>query len=296
MPEFLARVSTHLLIPVLFGTWLAHFSGKSRIEWAIDVLLFWSYGVLVFLAGSWPALAYAARYVPLIALLAGTAWGAPRLASLPVRPPSRLRPGVLGILALVLALAALQAVLAQSPGAPTVPLAFPLRDGTYCVLEGGRHPWVNRYAAVDSVRSAIEFARLGSWGRIDPEADPVVFSPLSGTVTAVSNGTVSIVGLAMAEDARTDSSAAAREVVVRLWPLGSLEVGIGEQVSPETRLGRVEPGRWGIRALVVAADVGARPTPIRFDGSYLARNALFRAPRTPQTGRSGPGTDSTTTG
>jgi len=309
MQELLARVSTHLLIPCLFALWLARSSATSRVEWAIDALLFWSYVVLVFLAGSWAFLGYGVRYLGPVLLLAGTVRGARRLASRPVRPRGRLRPAVLGTLALVLLFAALQAVVAQSPGKPTLALVFPLRDGTYYVLEGGRHPWVNRFAGVDSLRCAVEFARLGSRGRIDRGTDPSVWSPLSGRVISVSGGVVAIAGAeagarADAEatgdsSAVTSSRAGARaeagatgdssavvtssrtEVVVKLWPVRMVEVQVGAWVDSETRLGQLEPGESGVRSLSVAAQRGGDPAPIRFGGHYLARNALFRARQTP---------------
>ncbi|MEZ4647424.1 MAG: hypothetical protein R3E97_01335 [Candidatus Eisenbacteria bacterium] len=272
MAETLARVSTHLLIPILFAVWLAHSTPRNRVEWAIDVWLFWSYCILIFLAGSWAEIAYPLRYLPPALLLAATVWSGKRLRGLESVAIRAGRAVALSVLAVALGFSALQALLAQTPGdEPTVGLAFPLRDGTFHTIQGGRHPSVNRFAAVDSLRHAVEIGKMGRFGRNDPAATPIVWSPCDGVVDEVRDSVVVLRCLGGAVD-RGDGAA-----LVRLWPLTALRVAEGDSVHAGLPLGRLsrEEGGAGLR---IAASRKEAPAPIRFGGYYLARNALFRAP------------------
>ena len=267
MAETLARVSTHLLIPILFAVWLAHSTPKNRVEWAIDLSLFWSYCILIFLVGFWAELSYPLRYVPPILLLAATVWSSRRLRDAPSQPLRVGRTLVLSLLAGVLGFAALQAVLAQTPGGePAASLAFPLRDGTYYTVNGGRHVSVNRFASVDSLRTALEVARMGSGGRLDTSTIPTVWSPCDGVVDAIREDGIYL---------RTREGDSPLEV--QLWPLESLRVGVGDSVRVGTELGMLAAPAGGA-TLRIAASRSGTPAPIRFGRFYLARNALFRAP------------------
>lgn len=274
MPDLLVRISTHLLLPILFSIWLAHTSGNSRLGWAIEFVVFWSYIVLVFLSGNWPLLVYPARYLPPVVLLVGSVWGVRRWRSLQARPSGWGRPLAMGLLGVSLAFTAIQAVLAQRPGEDTITLQFPLRNGTYCTLEGGRHPLVNRYAAIDSIRTAVELARLGSGGRVETAESPTLYSPVEGLVTDLSAESISL-----AVRGRDLKQGDTDGLVVKMWPIEDPRVEIGQSVAVGANLGRVGTGLNQISSLVLVAHRGERPTPVNFSGYYLPRNALYRAPR-----------------
>lgn len=280
MTDLIATISTHLLVPLLFAVWLGSSSRRSRWEWAIDAWLFWGYVVLIFLVGSWTDLAYGLRYLPPVALFVATFRAGRRLPQLPSGPPRWRRASVLIVLALGLTFAASQALIAQTPGLPTVPLEFPMRDGTFCTLEGGRHAWVNRFAVSDSGRASLELARLDRRGRVDGRTEVAVLSPLRGAVVAIQDDEVELVGWLPVGGKES-------EVRLWLWPLTGLAAEVGDSVDAEARLGSILPGADGARVLRLAARVGGLPTPITFAGYYLARNDLFRAPSLPKEDRLG---------
>ena len=209
----LVLVSLHLLIPILMCVWLWRSNPGSRADWLGRALLCGSYGLLVYLAGSWHLMpSYYLRY--LVAVLVATCLLRSSLKArwvpLWVRKTRAGRIRYTVLLALGVALLALDAVAVRGrwyQGEP-IRLAFPLKGGTYYAWNTGG-TWILNGHRVDvtavyydvtrAMQYAVDVVRIEGFGTIAPgflPDDPdryysfgdTLYSPCDGRVLEVVNG------------------------------------------------------------------------------------------------------------
>lgn len=303
-------VLLQLLIPLGLLAWLGFGRARSRAGWVLGIALVGGYLVAVALAGLWLVLPphlpviYLALFVAALvrsrrALRAPSVWptGARGWAGFAFQ-------SVLALLAVGLALQALSG--RRPPDGPVVDLAFPLRGGTYSVVNGGSTGLVNahlmtltgeRYRPYRGQSYGVDLVKLGSWGfrarglaPRDPSAyaifgDPV-YAPCSGPVIQALDGLRDLRPPEIDREHMAGNHVllACRDAWVLLGHLreGSVRVRDRDAVAQGQEIGRV--GNTGNtdephlhihaqRPGTKEAPLGGDPLPIRLDGRYLPRNA-----------------------
>lgn len=280
---------------------------RSRLQWLLRVLLVGGYLGAIALVGLWtflpPALPY--LYLALSVAAAAASWlRTPR--SVPLLPaglqwPGRIAQAAFAALFLGYVVGALQGRISP-PGA--VDLAFPLKDGTYYVINGGSDLLVNFHARTlrPEMRRyrgqvyALDIVELNRWGMPAngllakaPDSYEIfgqpVYAPCTGTVSAARNDVMDmqrprhpsqLLGNYVAIDCKG--------VMVLLSHLqrGSVQVDGGDRVTvgePIARVGdsgyssephlQIHAQRYGATAHAGLLD--ADPVPVTFHGRYLVR-------------------------
>lgn len=305
-----------LLLPLALIAWVAWGRPRNWASWIAGIIATGSWLVGIGLGGLW--LAVPAALLPLLVAVFIAAsirsFRRLRVASRQAAAPTGWRESLTTLALGAVALGGLLVVgrLASERGTPadTVDLAFPLRGGTYLVVNGGTgslsnahlatlrdearyRPWRGQSYGVDLVR--VNGMRARARGRLP--SDPGAYRIFGDTVLAPCAGPV-----VRAEDGHPDQAPphpdrarmtgnhvliACRDAWVLLAHLrrGSVRVKSGEAVSAGAPLGVVgNSGNSNEPHLHVHAQrpgppgmpFSGAPLHVRFDGRYLARNALVR--------------------
>jgi hypothetical protein len=188
-----------LVIPLAFIFALRRPSEQTRMDRSIRTIAGAAVTLLFFLAAPWSFLSYYLRFV----LLAVFVWFAISELVRLRRSTGQLRQAasrlavlsiaLTGALAGYLSVSLVQGFFYPPPG---VEVQFPLRSGTYVVLQGGSSRILNPFHHADPAgHFAVDVAKLNGWGarsrRIVPGNladyeifDQVVYSPCDGEVLA----------------------------------------------------------------------------------------------------------------
>ena len=302
-----------LVIPVGLLLWLAFGRPQNHTSWLLRVILVTCYLVGMSAGGLWLVLPW---YTPVIYGLALLLAIAP---SLPDRTFPRLPKGGREVSAALLTglLAAFFAGLAwfilagwRAP-ADAVELSFPLRAGTYLMVNGGRHQLINAHLATlkeERFRSwrgqsyGVDIEKIGRYGfraRGLLPADPSVYAIFGEPVYAPCTGEVihAVDGISEMPPPRMDRENMAGNHVLmeceKTWILlghlqkGSVRVRPGDFVDRDDWLGRVgNTGNSGEPHLHIHAQrpgtaeapLSGAPLPIRFGDRYPVRNARIKSP------------------
>jgi Peptidase family M23 len=303
-----------LVIPLGLLAWLGFGDHATRLTWVLTAMLMGFYLGAITTAGLWLILPW---YTPLI-------YGVLFLLALvhslaPARTRSFWPEGRHGLLAVIVRGGltvlfggiALYAVAGRRPPAAAVNLTFPLRGGTYLVVNGGKNVLVNahletltgdRYRAWRGQSYGVDIEKLDRYGfrarGIVPH-DPAAYAIFGETIYAPCAGAVmtALDGVQDMHPPETDRQHMAGNHVILdcggVWILmghlqqGSVLVRTGEQVVVGQPLARVgNTGNTGEPHLHLHAQrpgtpdapLGGDPLPIRFGGTYPVRNARVRVP------------------
>ena len=147
---FVVWVPLVLQVLVVLGllAWLAFGGAVSRSEWLLRAVLVGCYLVATGVGGQWLILPW---YTPMInggLFLLALRWSLPRWESLPAFPGSPLRlAGTAIVGALLLLTVGLATYILSGWRTPpdAVELSFPLRRGTYLVVNGGGNELINAH-------------------------------------------------------------------------------------------------------------------------------------------------------
>jgi hypothetical protein len=308
MPLFL-----QLLLPLGLLGWLAFGHPGSRLAWALGVCLVASYLAAITVAGLWLVFPWYTSVVYAVTLLFAALHSGRQLRDVP-RLPSGPR-GV--VIALTLGIAAAScAVLflwvdrGRRPPARAVELSFPLRSGTFLIVNGGGNelinahlktlagtrfrPWRGQSYGVDIEKlDALGFRARGILPH-DLAAYEIfgetIYAPCTGTVLRAVDGVPEMRPPAM-DRRRMEGN----HVVIGcsgVWVLlghmrvGSVAVRRGDSVVAGEPLGRVgNTGNTGEPHLHIHAQLpGTRdapwsgePLPIRFGAIFPSRNTRIRS-------------------
>lgn len=318
-----------IVIPLALLGWLALGRPRTRTSALARTALTAGWLVAIAGAGLWTALPQSIGWAYFVALVAAT-WLAVRRTREPRwwpgddGPHPRLaRVGTIVVVAAAggMALFAARTLAWRTPPeGPAVDLAFPLRAGTYLVVNGGSSNVNNGHVGIpDRARDryrgqtrAVDLIRVDALGRRSDgfaPADPAAYHIFGDTIHAPCAGTVVIAsdGLPDLSPPEVDREHMAGNHVVLecdgVWVLlghmqqGSVQVEPGESVAVGQPLGRVgNTGNSDEPHLHVHAQrpgtlenpFGADPLVIRLDGRYLSRNDRVRAARTPPSTSSAP--------
>jgi hypothetical protein len=302
-----------LLVAVGLLAWLAFGRPTSRTGWLLRAVLVASYLVAIGMGGQWLILPW---YTPVIygglfflALLRPLR----RLESLPAFPGSALRLAgttIIGaLLVLTVGLATYILIGWRTPPDP-VELSFPLRNGTYLVVNGGGNELINaHYKTLEGERFrpwrgqsyGVDIEKLTGLGLrargLLPQrltayeifGEPV-YAPCAGEVIVAKDGVEE-----MTPPEMDRQNMAGNHVILKCgsaWVVlghlqkGSVQVGTGQSVALGQRLGRVgNTGNTGEPHLHIHAQrpgtgkepLSGEPLPVRFGHRYPVRNARITA-------------------
>jgi hypothetical protein len=310
-----APLLLQLMAPLALLAWLAFGRPRSRAEWLLRVGFVASYILAVGMAGLWLVLPW---YTPVIYcglfLLAAASSLAGRRA-LPRWPSGRrsiLGAALTGILAAASAGVALYVVSGRRSPSDAVEVAFPLRGGTYLVVNGGGNSLINahlktlegeRFRPWRGQSYGVDIAKLDRLGLRargmlprDLEAYAIfgepVHAPCAGEVVAAVDGVREMTPPQMDRE-----HMAGNHVILQcgdMWILlghlqhGSVGVGRGERLETGHPVGRVgNTGNTGEPHLHIHAQragnehapLSGEPLSIRFGAGYPVRNQRINAPR-----------------
>ena len=292
----------HFLLPLYFIYALWRGRDDDRLDWLLKVLYSTVYLALILVIGRWDWLSHYLRFA-LVALFAGALVASFRRS----RSLTALDRGkrwkwlnVGGtVLTLLLFLAALSFAIKGFfyPG-EAVRLAFPLRDGSYYVGQGGDSPLINGHNSNHAQRFALDIVALNSAGAraqgLYPTAleryaifGAAVHSPCDGTIATTVDGRPDLTPPEADRKQLVGNHVVitCQEVSVLLAHLqnGSVAVTPGQQVTTGQPLGRVgNSGNTTEPHLHIHAVRGTDgdilrgdPVPILFDGRFRTRNSIL---------------------
>jgi hypothetical protein len=298
-----------LIVPLSLLAWLAFGRSRSRVDWALRVLVVACYLAAMGAGGLWLIMPW---YTPLV--YAGLFALAAFRSAYDVTSPSEMPYGFvrwagLGIMvALALLFSGLTVHILRGgrPPANAVELEFPLRNGSYLVVNGGGNELINAH---NKTLSGERFRRwrgqsygvdiekvnavgLRAYGLL-PKNLPAyeifgepVYAPCDGDVIAALDGVQEMTPPEMDRQNMTGN-----HIILNcggMWVLlghlqrGSVDVADGEPVSRGQRLARVgNTGNTGEPHLHIhaqrpgtkAAPISGEPLAIRFGDRYPVRNA-----------------------
>jgi hypothetical protein len=289
----LCVLTGHLLVPLWLIALLGTAGNQDASTWF--VLLFASavYVIYIALAGSWSWFGiYMQRALPVV-LVVGAFITRPRfLVVTDSAVAAEIR--VVTLLAgLYFAVVALLAVVGRFSRRASLDLTFPLKEGTFIVVQGGSTRAVNRNAWRRREKYAVEIARLGKFGmRADGiyPAAPQKYATFGAAVLSPCEGVVAGVVEDLADNVpgeRDRSNPRGNHVVIdsagASVTLGhlmkqSVTVNPGQRVRVGQVVGRVgNSGDASEPVLRVQAEKDGRSVPLRFNGRFLVRNDSVEA-------------------
>jgi hypothetical protein len=205
-------VMLHLVVPLALILWTWIRSYTSITAWVVQILVLISYVAFIFLMGSWVYASFYLRYIIIILTITATLWSFMHARSLPlfITPhfSGWVAYGAGLIVSAVLSYFIVGAVRAHFYDETPVTLAFPFKNGTYAVFEGGNgkvSSLMNYHYGASihqgartnlSMRYAVDITKVTRWGN---DADgflpmkneryavfnQVVYSPCDGEVSEV---------------------------------------------------------------------------------------------------------------
>lgn len=304
---------TQLVIPLGLIAWLAFGRPRSRASRVLTAVLTAVFIVAIGVAGLWLVLPWFMPFAYAALLVIALVGSRGRAADLPPGPQGWRQVAVLVSLGAGVALTgsiAVHGVASRRAPGNAVRLAFPLRGGTYLVVNGGGSKLLNaHFATLNGDRSRayrgqsygvdlVRIDRLGLRARGLLPRDPGAYTIFGDQVFAPCAGRV-----VNAEDGHRDlppptidrRHLAGNHVLLDCEPAwvllahlrrGSLRVVTGQRVETGRALGRVgNTGNTGEPHLHIHAQrpgtteapLSGEPLPVRFGGWYPARNTRLTA-------------------
>jgi len=304
-----------LVVPGLLLMWVAR-TGRRRALTLGAAGVTSLYLLAIGLAGLWLVLPWwlPLVYAVCVPVAARRAWTRPAVAGGTTAARRTLPWLAIGTAGLALTGAIVIALLARRAPDSAVDLAFPLDGGTYLVVNGGRHEFVNahlgtlageRFRPYRGQSHGVDLVRLNGLGLRatgllpdDPRAYVMfgdrVLAPCDGTIAGAADGAPDmpppLPDRAQMAGNYVLLDCAGIHVLLGHLQRGSVAVRPGQTVRTGDGLGLVgNSGNTGEPHLHIHAQrpgsaaepLGGEPLPIRLDGRYLVRNARVTAPRRP---------------
>lgn len=301
----LLLASITIALPCAAVLWLWTGKNSNKVEWQVKASIAAAISIFAFTAGTWALASYYLRYALPPAFLAAAYLSYRKIKYRPIFVRMHEK-GRIGFSIQVVSLIAILAIDIFTikglfyPGDP-IDLAFPLKNGSYYVLQGGSSPFTNPFHRKDPAELyAIDIVKLNStgnraWG-LFPSAPSryaingaTVFSPCAGKVAESAGGL---------PDNRPGSvdryNPAGNYIVIdcdgtNVWLAhllsDSLLVKRGDTVRQGQPLAQV--GNSGnsmephLHIHAVRSDAGGKKSeeamPMVFEGRFLTLNSVYRA-------------------
>lgn len=284
-----------ILIPTTLILWLTGSSSRNKLEWVIKLILVGNVTFLFFQIGPWAITSYYLRYAVVGFSLIGAIysywkhWNSLQTTKLRVR-------GIAGKATLVAVLVGLNtvSVIGQLPPQTSVSLHFPLKNGSYYLLQSGT-TWVANlfHSLIPSGKYAVDIVKLNDYGNRAAGLFPPhpltdyhiygarLYSPCTGTVKQAVGSLTDNVPPAVDWEHRGGNYIviACNGVEVTLLHLkaGSLKVSSGDTITAGQLIGMVGNSGYSDEPhLHIQANTeDGRPIPIEFDGKFLSTNDVY---------------------
>lgn len=285
-------------VPLAFAWRVCRTRFETRTAWLIAVGEMLAFSAFIFIVGRWDVAGIHVRNLLAIALLAAILFSATRLADRPWRAEgpvsdwrahwSRILSGAAFAIASFYIGAGL--FIRDDPQA----FAFPLRDGSFLVGQGGSRLLLNHHFSHRTQRHAADIVGLNAAGFRAAGLHPAeaeryaiwnaqVVSPCAGRVVEVRDGLADMVPPRMDPDQAAGNhlilECTGTRIELAHFRNGSLLVAPGDRVEIGDPLGRVgNSGNSSEPHLHVHAMDAAtgRPVQMTFDGRLPVRNQIFR--------------------
>jgi hypothetical protein len=269
----------------------------SRLEWALTAAIAWVFVLVLFSTGAWGVVGYPLRYAALLCMAVATFLSWRRARRLPLSRGGGWQEWMaLAFLAAPVEGGCVMNVVAwrgRFPDRERVELAFPLRDGTYHIGQGGSSRALNTHLPIRAQQYALDINKLNRVGTIARGLLPrdlaryaifgaTVVSPCDGEIVDSQNGLPDLIppdtdrkntkGNYIVVNCR-DSEA---EVLLAHLKRDSLRTGTGARVSRGQQLANVgNSGNTSHPHLHLQATRNGEGIPMTFEGRFLARNDLI---------------------
>ena len=306
-----------LLLPVILVLWMALAPPRSRVAWGLQLiatlLVLWA----MVHVGIWLFPPFWTPYAAAALVVAAALWAWRRGARRTTWPEgtfgwsAALLFGAAGVAGIFFGARAIAG--AQPPALPLVALAWPLRGGTYMVVNGGNEPTINAHmATLDAAVPRFQAWRGQSYGvdivqinalglranAVQP-SEPSAYRIYGAQVLAPCTGEVvaAIDGLADMQPPEPDRAhlagnhvllrCAEADVLLGHFRPGSLRVAVGAQVGSGDLIAEVgNSGNTGEPHLHIhaqrpgppGAPVGGEPLPITLGGRFVVRGERIELP------------------
>lgn len=294
-----------IFLPAVFALYPLVLSGVALIwffwatkgggsGWQMHIVASGSIMSFVYQAGSWVFTSYYLRFLLVGFFLVAVVFIYRRNWPVRIRKAASLSwKNVVSIVIVVLFMA-LNAVVvaARYPSGDQIDLNFPLRSGTYAVLQGGSNVVANPFHALSGNPFPIDLVKLNSFGNRAKGLMPrelsgyeifgeLVHSPCDGTVLTVRDGmadnTPGTVNLAQTEGNFIRIACDDAQILMAHLKSGSLLVSSGSALTRGQAVGRVgNSGNSMEPHLHVEASRDGQPISLRFEGRVLIVNDTIR--------------------
>ena len=294
LPLFFTLVT--LSLPTLLIIWMWKSRPSSKIEWLVGLSISAAIMVFVFLVGTWFFISSYLRIVFAVLLLITVLLSGRTARNLPVFVKSdKIRMSLRVAFLLVWIALDINVIQAYRYSDEAVDMSFPLRNGKYCVIQGGNSRVTNFFHSFGgSGRYALDIARLNKFGNrakgITPERlsayeifGDIIYSPCDGTVIEVVDrlpdsmpGVVDVknpagnhividhkgIRILLAHMMRESVLVKQGDVVLRGHALGRVG-NSGNTIEPHLHISATGENNHSV--------------PITFDGRFLSLNSLFES-------------------
>lgn len=292
----LVLISSLVIVPLVFLTWLWTASFTSRLLWLTQALATSAYIGFSVIVAPWGWLSFYIRGLLLVLLVAGlvvsfrkssASWWP---AGFGKNTSNVLFLGVQALLALILVPMTLYALSGFLKGPNPVTLDFPLKHGVYNVGHGGSNPMVNYHNVSKTQQYALDIGRLNKWGLRASGFQPAnlesyaiygdtLYSPCDGTVKIATDSLPDMTPPAMDKENPPGNHIVIACKGIEVWLAhlipGSIPVAQGQAIAIGEVIGRVgNSGNTSEPHLHIHAERAGEGVPLTIDGRFLVRNAL----------------------
>ena len=236
--------------------WLYRASKETHLGWSMRVVASGTVIIFIFLTGSWVFTSYYLRFVVLVLYAGAILVSFPRNRHTESQKTSQLSLQIVLSITVTAAFLVLNSltVTARYPAGKSLDLAFPLRDGTYYVLQGGSNAITNPVHALSDSQFAIDFVKLNRYGNRARGVAPrqlldyeifgdVLHNPCSGTVLTMRDGMPDnepgTVDAVRTEGNHLIIDCGEAQILMAHLKTGSLLVSTGQKVLEGQPVGRI---------------------------------------------------------
>ncbi|WP_371069478.1 M23 family metallopeptidase [Sediminibacillus sp. JSM 1682029] len=298
LSALLQIVVIQMLLPLIFILMLWMEKDRSKLEWIAKMLATVMIVLWVFLTGRWDWVSYYIRYLFILLLLISLFFSWKRTKPLPLRSKltrtQKITLGIHTLLVFVFGFYNVSAFTGYSTQQQAMELAFPLKNGTYYVGQGGGDTQLNYHHAYESQQFALDIVKLNKLGiratgfypkELDQYAiyGDTLHSPCDGKVLEVRSHLSDLIppesdtehpeGNYVALSCDNEDSI----VYIAHMQQDSIKVVKGDRVKELEPLGLVgNSGNTSEPHLHIHAEKDGGGIPIQFDGEFLIRNSLVR--------------------
>lgn len=284
-------------MPLVFVATLLYEKVSSKIEWIFKMVATVMIVGWTFQTGRWDWIGYYIRYILIVLLLASLFFALKKVKPLPffIKQPrkQKINMGIYAFLIIVFGFYNISALSGYSTEQKGIELAFPLKNGTYYVGQGGGHTQLNYHNAYEPQQYALDIIKLNKFGIRATGFYPkelknyaiygdVLYSPCDGEVQKSRNYLPDMKPTEMDSDHPEGNYVAisctnnnAVVLIAHMQP-GSVKVAEGDSVKMLEPIGIVgNSGNTSEPHLHIHAEKDGIGIPIRFNGEFLVRNDLI---------------------